>query len=49
MQLIMRRPEINKFIAIAPQPNVYDFTFLAPVRLQGKLYMEKDGLYLKKV
>ena len=31
MQLIMRRPEVNKFIAISPQPNVYDFTFLAPM------------------
>ena len=27
MQLIMRRPEVTKFICIAPQPNVYDFTF----------------------
>ena len=28
MQLLMRRPEINRFIAISPQPNVYDFSFL---------------------
>jgi alpha/beta superfamily hydrolase len=28
MQLLMRRPEINRFIAISPQPNVYDFTEL---------------------
>ena len=27
MQLLMRRPEINRFIAISPQPNVYDFSF----------------------
>ena len=26
MQLLMRRPEINRFIAISPQPNVYDFS-----------------------
>ena len=30
MQLIMRRPEVNKFITISPQPNLYDFTFLSP-------------------
>ncbi len=27
MQLIMRRPEVNNFIAVSPQPNVYDFFF----------------------
>ena len=27
MQLIMRRPEVNNFIAVSPQPNVYDFSF----------------------
>ncbi len=26
MQLLMRRPEINRFVAISPQPNVYDFS-----------------------
>ena len=41
MQLIMRRPEVNKFIAIAPQPNVYDFTFLAPCPSSGKLFLVK--------
>ena len=35
MQLIMRRPEVNKFIAISPQPDVYDFTFLAPCPISG--------------
>ena len=45
MQLIMRRPEVNKFIAIAPQPNVYDFTFLAPCPSSGQIiYGEKDEL-----
>ena len=23
-----RRPEINRFVAISPQPNVYDFSFI---------------------
>ena len=56
MQLIMRRPEVNKFIAISPQPNVYDFTFLAPCPISGlmvygkndELVSEESILSLKK-
>ncbi len=49
MQLIMRRPEVNKFIAIAPQPNVYDFTFLAPCPISGQIVTgEKDELVSKE-
>jgi alpha/beta superfamily hydrolase len=45
MQLIMRRPEVNKFIAISPQPNVYDFTFLAPCPISGLvMYGKNDEL-----
>ena len=45
MQLIMRRPEVNKFIAISPQPNVYDFTFLAPCPISGlMIYGKNDEL-----
>ena len=45
MQLIMRRPEVTRFIAIAPQPNVYDFTFLAPCPTSGQIvHGEKDEL-----
>ena len=45
MQLIMRRPEVNKFIAISPQPNVYDFTFLAPCPISGLVtYGKNDEL-----
>ena len=45
MQLIMRRPEVNKFIAISPQPNVYDFTFLAPCPISGLIiHGENDEL-----
>ena len=48
MQLIMRRPEVSKFIAISPQPNVYDFTFLAPCPSSGQVvYGEKDELVSK--
>ena len=42
MQLIMRRPEVNKFIAISPQPNVYDFTFLAPCPISGLMVYGKN-------
>ena len=42
MQLIMRRPEVTKFIAIAPQPNVYDFTFLAPCPAPGLIVYGKN-------
>ena len=45
MQLIMRRPEVNKFIAISPQPDAYDFTFLAPCPISGLvLYGKNDEL-----
>ena len=48
MQLIMRRPEVNKFVAVSPQPNVYDFTFLAPCPSSGQvIYGEQDELVSK--
>ena len=45
MQLIMRRPEVNNFIAVSPQPNVYDFSFLAPCPTSGQvIFSENDEL-----
>jgi alpha/beta superfamily hydrolase len=45
MQLIMRRPEVNNFITVSPQPNVYDFSFLAPCPTSGQvIYSENDEL-----
>lgn len=35
MQLMMRRPEVNGFISIAPPANSYDFSFLAPCPASG--------------
>ncbi len=35
MQLMMRRPEISKFIAVSPPVNKYDFSFLAPCPIPG--------------
>ena len=42
MQLLMRRPDINRFIAISPQPNVYDFSFLAPCPSAGLVVYGKN-------
>ena len=45
MQLLMRRPEINRFVTISPQPNVYDFSFLSPCPTSGiMIYGKKDEL-----
>ena len=45
MQLIMRRPEVNKFIIISPQPNIFDFGFLAPCPSSGLvIYGNNDEL-----
>lgn len=38
MQLIMRRPEINNFIAISPPVNKYDFSFLSPCPIPGIIF-----------
>ncbi|MEM7196760.1 MAG: alpha/beta hydrolase, partial [Pseudomonadota bacterium] len=35
MQLMMRRPEISRFIAVSPPANMYDFSFLAPCPASG--------------
>ena len=37
MQLLMRRPEIDSFIPIAPPANRYDFAFLAPCPASGMI------------
>ena len=49
MQLIMRRPEVNNFLIVSPQPNVYDFSFLAPCPTSGQvIYGDKDELVDKE-
>ena len=43
MQLLMRRPEIEGFFSVAPQPNTYDFSFLAPCPSSGLIiHGDKD-------
>jgi alpha/beta superfamily hydrolase len=35
MQLLMRRPEIQNFVAVSPPVNKYDFSFLSPCPAPG--------------
>lgn len=45
MQLLMRRPEIDSFIVVAPPANMYDFSFLAPCPSSGLIIQgEKDTM-----
>jgi alpha/beta superfamily hydrolase len=41
MQLLMRRPEIEGFVSVAPPANRYDFSFLAPCPRSG-LFVHGD-------
>ena len=48
MQLLMRRPEIFRFISISPQPNIFDFNFLAPCPTSGMvIHGDQDQLVPK--
>lgn len=45
MQLLMRRPEIEGFISVAPPANLHDFSFLAPCPSSGLIIQgEKDDV-----
>jgi hypothetical protein len=45
MQLLMRRPEIEGFVSVAPPANLYDFTFLAPCPSSGLIvHGDKDAV-----
>jgi alpha/beta superfamily hydrolase len=45
MQLLMRRPEIDGFISVAPPANLYDFNFLAPCPSSGLIiHGDKDDI-----
>ncbi len=46
MQLLMRRPEIDGFIAVAPPAGALDFSFLAPCPASGLLvHGSRDDIY----
>jgi alpha/beta superfamily hydrolase len=43
MQLLMRRPELDGFVAVSPPANIYDFNFLAPCPVSGLMVQgDKD-------
>jgi hypothetical protein len=45
LQLLMRRPEVDGFLAIAPPANHYDLSFLAPCPASGMvLYGTRDAV-----
>ncbi|HWI25781.1 MAG TPA: alpha/beta hydrolase [Stellaceae bacterium] len=45
MQLLMRRPEIDGFISVAPPANLFDFSFLAPCPASGLIVIgDRDQL-----
>ena len=48
MQLLMRRPEIEGYMSLSPQPNLYDFGFLAPCPTSGLIiHGDKDQVASK--
>jgi uncharacterized protein len=45
MQLLMRRPEIDGFVSVAPPANLFDFSFLAPCPASGLIVIgDRDQL-----
>jgi hypothetical protein len=48
MQLLMRRPEINRFVAVAPPANLYDFGFLAPCPSSGLMLLGTEDEIVPK-
>lgn len=45
MQLLMRRPEIDTWMCVAPPANMYDFNFLAPCPSSGLIIQgDKDNI-----
>lgn len=39
LQLLMRRPDVARFIAVSPPANMYDFSFLSPCPASGLVIM----------
>lgn len=45
MQLLMRRPELEGFMAVSPPANMYDFSFLSPCPASGVIVQgDKDDV-----
>lgn len=47
MQLLMRRPELEGFIAVSPPANKYDFNFLAPCPVSGQIIQGDMDTFVK--
>lgn len=48
MQLLMRRPEIDGYVAVAPPTNTYDFSFLAPCPADGLIVHGNDDVHVDR-
>ncbi|MEH0002717.1 MAG: alpha/beta fold hydrolase [Holosporaceae bacterium] len=48
MQLLMRRPEVKRFIALTPPANLYDFSFLAPCPIPGLMVQGAQDILVPK-
>ncbi len=48
MQLLMRRPEIEGFLAVSPPANMYDFSFLSPCPAPGLFCQGKKDDIVKE-
>ncbi|MBN2780146.1 MAG: alpha/beta hydrolase [Alphaproteobacteria bacterium] len=49
MQLLMRRPEVERFIAISPSVDTFDFSFLAPCPCSGLILHPEKGHEMKGI
>lgn len=48
MQLLMRRPEVKRFISVAPPINLYDFSFLAPCPAPGLVLQGSNDMMVPR-
>lgn len=50
LQLLMRRPELEGFVAVSPPANLYDFAFLAPCPSAGLITQgDKDDVVSEEI
>ncbi|MCT4575363.1 MAG: alpha/beta fold hydrolase [Alphaproteobacteria bacterium] len=45
LQLVMRRPEIEKFVLVSPPTTKHDFNFLAPYPCKGKIIQGSEDTF----
>jgi len=49
LQLLMRRPELEKFVAVSPPASMYDFSFLAPCPRDGLIIQgDQDSIVVEE-